>query len=361
MISVSWPMSWPMSWPIRSGRPHFHALLPAPALALFLAVALTPLAPTGPAHAIDRPLILGSGGNAVQIDLSVLDEITRDDMTGRRGATPPAPRQATPEHGLLPPPGHVPAVRRAEGLVSSAPPPSAAARPPATRAETRPETRPETRAEAPPPPRVAEPVRETAPVREAARPVAPPPPPSEAPARASLAPPPPPPPPAAPTQTRADTPPVTPAPREAVAEAPLADPPTRRVEVEPAQPRETVAALPPATAPATADRAFGVGSVHSLAFDAEATALDEESRVFLGSLSTAMLADPSLRLQLRAYADGTGRNVSQARRLSLSRALAVRAFLIDEGVGATRIDVRALGSEVPEGPGDRVDIEVMAR
>lgn len=146
-----------------------------------------------------------------------------------------------------------------------------------------------------------------------------------------------------------------------MAEAPLGDPPTRRVEAEPAQPRETVAALPPATAPATADRAFGVGSVHSLAFDAEATALDEESRVLLGSLSTAMLADPSLRLQLRAYADGTGRNVSQARRLSLSRALAVRAFLIDEGVGATRIDVRALGSEVPEGPGDRVDIEVMAR
>ncbi len=47
---------------------------------------------------------------------------------------------------------------------------------------------------------------------------------------------------------------------------------------------------------------------------------------------------------------------SKARRLSLSRALAVRAFLIDQGVRSTRMDVRALGDKVQDGPSDRVDI-----
>jgi len=44
------------------------------------------------------------------------------------------------------------------------------------------------------------------------------------------------------------------------------------------------------------------------------------------------------------------------RRLSLSRALAVRAFLIDQGVRSTRLDVRALGDKTGDGPADRVDI-----
>jgi outer membrane protein OmpA-like peptidoglycan-associated protein len=42
--------------------------------------------------------------------------------------------------------------------------------------------------------------------------------------------------------------------------------------------------------------------------------------------------------------------------LSLSRALAVRAFLIEQGVRSTRMDVRALGDKVPDGPVDRVDV-----
>ena len=42
--------------------------------------------------------------------------------------------------------------------------------------------------------------------------------------------------------------------------------------------------------------------------------------------------------------------------MSLSRALAVRAYLIDQGVRSTRMDVRALGSKVGDGPADRVDV-----
>jgi hypothetical protein len=63
-----------------------------------------------------------------------------------------------------------------------------------------------------------------------------------------------------------------------------------------------------------------------------------------------------LRLELLAYAAGTEDQANRARRLSLSRALAVRAFLINEGVRSTRMDVRALGNNVDGEPADRVDI-----
>ncbi|MBZ0325714.1 MAG: OmpA family protein, partial [Alphaproteobacteria bacterium] len=69
----------------------------------------------------------------------------------------------------------------------------------------------------------------------------------------------------------------------------------------------------------------------------------------------------STRVQLKAFAAGTAETASQARRLSLSRALAVRSFLIDKGVESTRMDVRALGTNFEEGPADRVDIQIVKR
>lgn len=64
---------------------------------------------------------------------------------------------------------------------------------------------------------------------------------------------------------------------------------------------------------------------------------------------------------VKAYAAGTAEAASKARRTSLSRALAVRTFLIENGVRSTRIDVRALGNKAEGGPPDRVDIEVGLR
>ena len=65
------------------------------------------------------------------------------------------------------------------------------------------------------------------------------------------------------------------------------------------------------------------------------------------------------RLQLKAYASAQDSSASAARRLSLSRALAVRSFLIESGVSSTRIDVRALGAKSEAGPPDRVDLVVV--
>jgi outer membrane protein OmpA-like peptidoglycan-associated protein len=45
----------------------------------------------------------------------------------------------------------------------------------------------------------------------------------------------------------------------------------------------------------------------------------------------------------------------------LSRALAVRAFLVEKGIATGRIDVRALGDTFEEGPADRVDVVAARR
>jgi hypothetical protein len=66
-------------------------------------------------------------------------------------------------------------------------------------------------------------------------------------------------------------------------------------------------------------------------------------------------------MQLLAYAGGKKLSASKARRLSLSRALAIRSYLIGKGVRSTRIDVRALGNKIPSGKPDRVDLKIIQR
>lgn len=96
-------------------------------------------------------------------------------------------------------------------------------------------------------------------------------------------------------------------------------------------------------------------------FGPGASDLPETAEPSIQELAGLMAREPSLRLQLLAFATGTKETASQARRLSLNRALAVRGALIDAGVRSTRIDVRALGNKTEESPADRVDILVMQR
>ena len=62
------------------------------------------------------------------------------------------------------------------------------------------------------------------------------------------------------------------------------------------------------------------------------------------------------RFLLKAYSTETGQ--SQSRRMSLSRALFVRQYLLEKGIRSTRIDVRALGNKNPV---DRVEVFVIQR
>jgi len=57
-----------------------------------------------------------------------------------------------------------------------------------------------------------------------------------------------------------------------------------------------------------------------------------------------------------AYSPGKADDPSTARRVSLSRAMAVRSALVASGVPSARIFVRALGEQYGNGPPDRVDI-----
>ncbi|MGZ5921145.1 MAG: OmpA family protein, partial [Rhizomicrobium sp.] len=81
---------------------------------------------------------------------------------------------------------------------------------------------------------------------------------------------------------------------------------------------------------------------------------------FLAGDLNAAMNSASARIQIQAYGGNRGDKGSDARRLSLKRALAVRQVLIDDGVPAERIDVRAMGGVDDKGPADRVDVYVKA-
>ena len=95
----------------------------------------------------------------------------------------------------------------------------------------------------------------------------------------------------------------------------------------------------------------------SLRFDSGAAELNNAARTELGKFAAILKKSNDQRLQVVAYAAGSEGEASQARRLALSRALAVRSYLIEQGISSARMDVRALGNKVEDaGPADRVDL-----
>jgi outer membrane protein OmpA-like peptidoglycan-associated protein len=173
---------------------------------------------------------------------------------------------------------------------------------------------------------------------------------------------------------------VTPAPpipdlrKQVLAPAPTVPPPptTAATISPPPKPAPVAAASPPPTQPpaarprpamakpAAVETPHGTSGARVAAEVAFATGtadLSPEARSALDGVAKSLASDSERRLQLVAYATGADDEANQARRLSLSRALNVRAYLIDHGVRNTRMDVRALGNRPDDGkPADRVDI-----
>ncbi|HEX4634536.1 MAG TPA: OmpA family protein, partial [Rhizomicrobium sp.] len=81
---------------------------------------------------------------------------------------------------------------------------------------------------------------------------------------------------------------------------------------------------------------------------------------FLAGSLNASMTSPGARVELQAFGGTKGDKGSDARRLSLKRALAIRQVLIEDGVSADRIDVHAMGGVDDTGPADRVDVYVRA-
>lgn len=82
-------------------------------------------------------------------------------------------------------------------------------------------------------------------------------------------------------------------------------------------------------------------------------------KMLAGDLTSALQAGAA-KIMLEAYGGAPGDKGSDARRLSLKRALAIRQVLIDNGVPSTKIDVRAMGGIDDKGNADRVDVYVRA-
>ncbi|MEE8333037.1 MAG: OmpA family protein [Alphaproteobacteria bacterium] len=178
-----------------------------------------------------------------------------------------------------------------------------------------------------------------------------------------------PPPPALPTAPAVGMPPPAPTSKPVIKPRPVAKPkpaPKRVAKPKPA-PRKPVRAKPARPKPVrtasvprkTATRALP-RNVQVL-FDAGSAKLNTAATASMKRVADSMKSDTAMRIQLLAYAGGATTSASQARRLSLSRALAARSYLISRGVRSTRIDVRALGNKSTAGPPDRIDLKVVRR
>jgi outer membrane protein OmpA-like peptidoglycan-associated protein len=169
--------------------------------------------------------------------------------------------------------------------------------------------------------------------------------------------------PAAPPPAASTAPTPAPAAPQAAAPAPQASvPATPAPQAAPqAAPAPQVAAAPtpPRAVPAPGP---GPGGLVTLAFAGGQGDLPSGGELAALDALATQHANGEDRLQIRAYAASTvSDGGSGARRLSLTRALAVRQYLIDKGIRSTRIDVRALGAPTDGSAADRVEVAPVGR
>ena len=117
-------------------------------------------------------------------------------------------------------------------------------------------------------------------------------------------------------------------------------------------PKKLASAAPPPAAAAGSEAGLTKRSVILFAKDAADPAEGALKSIgFLAADLNAAMTGPGSRVELQAFGGSQGDKGSDARRLSLKRALAIRQILIDDGVSADRIDVRAMGGVDDTGPG----------
>jgi outer membrane protein OmpA-like peptidoglycan-associated protein len=142
-------------------------------------------------------------------------------------------------------------------------------------------------------------------------------------------------------------------------EEPLGAPSTKVAKAEP-PPQHAPAQQPPQQSksdvlePGLAKR--GAILFEHSATDPQPSQLDG-IKLLAGDLNSALEAGAT-QIQLEAFGGSPNDKSSDARRISLKRALAIRQLLIDNGVPASRIVTRAMGGTTDGGQPDRVDIYV---
>ena len=88
-------------------------------------------------------------------------------------------------------------------------------------------------------------------------------------------------------------------------------------------------------------------------FDRQSVEINAAARSSLDTLAQVLAAQGVRQIELHGYA--TGDDADEARKLALVRTLAVRMYLIDQGV-KTRIEVLAQAAPAKGGSKERVDI-----
>ena len=107
-------------------------------------------------------------------------------------------------------------------------------------------------------------------------------------------------------------------------------------------------AAPPAPAAESA-----ANPAATVPFDRQSVEINAAARSALDTLAQVLTAQGVRQVELHGYA--TGDDADEARKLALVRTLAVRMYLIDQGVRA-RIEVMAQATPAKGGPKERVDI-----
>lgn len=155
--------------------------------------------------------------------------------------------------------------------------------------------------------------------------------------------------------------PATPAPARAPPAATIPAAPPAEVALAPLAPA-TPSAAPPAPPPVAANApsaATPTATGVTITFGPDQSDLSTESDAAIRKLAHTAPNSDTTSFNVLAFAHGDPQDPSTARRLSLSRALAIRSALMTAGVPSTRVYVRALGDQGGKGPPDRADITVM--
>ncbi|NOT40965.1 MAG: OmpA family protein [Alphaproteobacteria bacterium] len=165
-------------------------------------------------------------------------------------------------------------------------------------------------------------------------------------------------------ETAAVVAPAAPKPAPVVPTPPIATPPA-----EPAVPMTIVSsdtkAFPVEISGVARDPFAGTKTVNPLdgfavmsrvRFLTGKTEITAQAQTLLDDLATRLLQS-TVRIRLAAFSGRAGDLSSEARRLSLNRALAIRNYLSAKGVTPDRVDVLAFGGAA-EGVTDRVDVLV---
>ncbi|NDF13083.1 MAG: lysophospholipase, partial [Proteobacteria bacterium] len=162
---------------------------------------------------------------------------------------------------------------------------------------------------------------------------------------------------------------AAPAPAAPVAEAPALPvvvttpsavvPPSAPTAV-PAAPVAPLASVAPATAPTTAV-ALPANVMAMVNFAKEQVELTTAEQQQFATTIEMMKKDENRRINIISYATSADAQNSTARRISLKRALAVRKYLIGQGIDTVRINVQAMGNAAAAGTqADRVDVLLVA-